>query len=818
MVGQKHSDVVAPKTGLHQPSTKGDILGQVDPPKVSKTVVTEIGGTELLVVSPNNVNDPEKGAEGYSKDEPQETGPASAATDPGKRGSEESIFKFEETDPAGAATDMAKGGNEESHDKPEETDPAGDATDPAKVGNDESHATDPPKGVTNDSKDEPEETKETDPTGDAAGAATDPVEGGNEESFVLTGGVGFQTPPTTPIKRRITPSQAPATPGTPVGQKKKGGRRVHYEPVDVKTHHVRPFAYTEQGPSIKRPAKQHLPDNSLDPWGDFPSIYEADSDAIHPYKKEMARFPVKVLKDAWADLACDPTAWLQGDHLNFYTWWRQQDTSVYTDPHSAFFPFYLPPGIQPAMYNWFLREKDSKYNSLYIKANWVKAIWRVSHPPSYLMAIERNAQAQGVAPEKIDKFYARHAKRFEDVPMDFNIFSKRVISFICGNGIHWVSYYAFHPGELLCENISRSRSGKNRPASFIGFIDPLGPGEDDTVGEFVTFILEVMLHLEKWITAILEMKPGDPMISPKLVQICDESFARCKTKDSIFAKNKRETHQQFYRQGNGWDCGPCCVLNVTAAYVADTEYHQNWREIRNPTDFFRLVHKPFWNVPPGGKTHKREVAKRLKIFRFNLIALLEKLLPTPFWHATFNSTDFTYLLQLRNGQIANAILWPLFLQNYTEGVTTPEQALIKAMKLPAVPTNRLAIVTAKELEIMKSLDVAEDPGTLIGDELSLPVVEAKKSEKVSPPEVDAKKSDAPLSTDKTDAKNLDQTGKTKDTRHTSLENTDLENEGEQKKKRLKITIKIPNKTEWDESELLEPLEPKQTFSPTKRQQ
>ena len=71
MVGQKHSDVVAPKTGLHQPSTKGDILGQVDPPKVSNTVVTEIGGTELLVVSPNNVNDPEKGAEGYSKDEPQ---------------------------------------------------------------------------------------------------------------------------------------------------------------------------------------------------------------------------------------------------------------------------------------------------------------------------------------------------------------------------------------------------------------------------------------------------------------------------------------------------------------------------------------------------------------------------------------------------------------------------------------------------------------------------------------------------------------------------------------------------------------------------
>jgi hypothetical protein len=115
------------------------------------------------------------------------------------------------------------------------------------------------------------------------------------------------------------------------------------------------------------------------------------------------------------------------------------------------------------MYHWF----NGTEGTSVIKANWVKAIWHVSHPPSYLLAIEHMAQTRGIEPEKIDKFYERHAKQFEDVPMEFNIFSKRVISFIVGNGIHWVSYFAFHPGELLCENMAHTHSRKNRPASFI---------------------------------------------------------------------------------------------------------------------------------------------------------------------------------------------------------------------------------------------------------------------------------------------------------------------------------------------------------------
>jgi hypothetical protein len=89
-----------------------------------------------------------------------------------------------------------------------------------------------------------------------------------------------------------------------------------------------------------------------------------------------------------------------GDQLAFYTWWKQRTTSVYTDPKAAFFPFYLPPGLQAAMYHWYTGLKGTPI----IKANWVKAIWRVSHPSSYLLAIKHLADKREMQPEKLDKF------------------------------------------------------------------------------------------------------------------------------------------------------------------------------------------------------------------------------------------------------------------------------------------------------------------------------------------------------------------------------------------------------------------------------
>jgi hypothetical protein len=114
-----------------------------------------------------------------------------------------------------------------------------------------------------------------------------------------------------------------------------------------------PFVYAGQAPSIKYLVKQHLPDGDRDPWRDFSTLEDQESDDTNPYKKEIARYHIKLQKDQWADLAPNPVLWLTSDHLTFYTWRMQRKISVYTDPNSAFFPFYLPPGIQATMYHWF---------------------------------------------------------------------------------------------------------------------------------------------------------------------------------------------------------------------------------------------------------------------------------------------------------------------------------------------------------------------------------------------------------------------------------------------------------------------------------
>jgi hypothetical protein len=163
---------------------------------------------------------------------------------------------------------------------------------------------------------------------------------------------------------------------------------------------------------------------------------------------------------------------------------------------------------------------------------WIKLIWRVIHPPSYFLAIEHRANKGDVTPASIDKFYKRNAKRFEDVPTDFNIFRKRVISFILGNGYHWTSYFVFHAGEVLvCPFLLRgTRSGGNsRPTCFYTKIDTmgsnLGMGADNRL---VIFFLEVFLELEKFIKRLILLQPGEEMESLDFVAIANQSYDNAK--------------------------------------------------------------------------------------------------------------------------------------------------------------------------------------------------------------------------------------------------------------------------------------------------
>jgi hypothetical protein len=323
--------------------------------------------------------------------------------------------------------------------------------------------------------------------------------------------------------------------------------------------------------------------------------------------------------------------------------------------------------------------------------------------------------------------------------------------------------------------MAHTRSGKNRPASFICLVDGLGPGEDPDLAGLLVFILDVILQIKKWIAVILNQPPEEDMVSPNLLQICDNALLRSKYKQSIFSKKLAETHQQFYCQGNGWDCGPYSVLNVTAAYQADALYNVNWCEIRNPHDFFKLVLKPFWNVPQGGKKQKKAITKWFKLFWYNFIAPQQKLLPTPLYQADFNEEDFTYVLCLRDGRIATKILWPS-ISNHLSGGYSPEKAADIAEKITGTEEARKVAIIARDMTVISIFNVEVDPGPMEEVEPA-----SKQKRKL------AKKDEG------------------------TLEDTDTKDDNNPHKKKLKLKLKVPTEDQAKN-------ETKVLSSPTKCQQ
>ena len=194
---------------------------------------------------------------------------------------------------------------------------------------------------------------------------------------------------------------------------------------------------------------------NTDPYGDFTRYQAGESET--PFDNVMPRFHATLQKNQWADIAVDPALWFPSDDMAFFTWWTQRKTDTYTDPESVFFSFYLPPGAQAAIWLDYIRQGEDNLTRDLEKSMWVKFIWRVIHPPSYLLAIEYQAHWSNMVAADLEKWYARHSKQVEDVDMSFNIFSKRVITFVVGNGMHDASYFLFHVGELLCKQPTHTR-------------------------------------------------------------------------------------------------------------------------------------------------------------------------------------------------------------------------------------------------------------------------------------------------------------------------------------------------------------------------
>jgi hypothetical protein len=90
---------------------------------------------------------------------------------------------------------------------------------------------------------------------------------------------------------------------------------------------------------------------------------------------------------------------------------------------------------------------------------------------------------------------------------------------------------------------------------------------------------------------------------------------------------------------------------MTAVYVADVLYHQNWLDIRDSKDYFNKVLQPYWDVAKGGEGQKKESLIRAHWFRYNFILLLEKAAPSKHYFVIPNKENGNYCLSLKNGKI-----------------------------------------------------------------------------------------------------------------------------------------------------------------------
>ena len=176
------------------------------------------------------------------------------------------------------------------------------------------------------------------------------------------------------------------------------------------------------------------------------------------------------------------------------------------------------------------------------------------------------------------------------------------------------------------------------------------------------------------VITIVTTQPLDKMTSPSLVEIYDASMEGARNRTTIFSQQEFVSHPRMYPQPDGFNCGPLSVLNVTAAYLAETVYQQNWVNVWTPFEFWQQVMEPYWKLPRGGKGLHKGMAKRLLAFWFNFVALTEKLFPTDAYYIEYNKDALTMSLHLPDGEKIESPEWDWVRNDVTQGIK-PENTL-----------------------------------------------------------------------------------------------------------------------------------------------
>ncbi len=454
--------------------------------------------------------------------------------------------------------------------------------------------------------------------------------------------VSTETPPPSPRKKPPeTPSPKAIRKRRPPGSPKK----LPWEPV-LPEHRIRKFSYTPRcttkTPLAFPPPPKDAPDPASDPWDDFEQF--AAGTTVSP------GINVSLTSDQWACMAGDPKAWFEGDQIAYYTCWSQRETPHYDQAAGGgYFPLSFPSSQQASLYNWFVSRRGESEKAEDV-SKLISYIWRLVHPPSYIFFLESMDNPE------YDHWYKKNASILGSVPMDFNVLSKRVMTAAIGSGSHWVTYVGLHVGECLCKTETDTRSGKHhRPKPMIIVADSISEHEFGSSEDlFVVFLFDVILHLEKYITILTNLKAGASVPSPELAKLGNASRERAIGKASIFGEQLFQSHKKFYKQNNddSFNCGIYACINVTSVYLADRYSSVDWVELRDAHAFFMQVMQPYWRIQRGGKQQVREKWNRCQLFRTNMISMCQSAYPSTWYKAVLGGVkgDQYHLVELRNGK------------------------------------------------------------------------------------------------------------------------------------------------------------------------
>jgi hypothetical protein len=331
----------------------------------------------------------------------------------------------------------------------------------------------------------------------------------------------------------------------------------------------------------------------------------------------------------------DSTHWLNLDYIGYYTSYSQRSRSQY-DNASDYFPVYFPSGEQSRIHSCFRsRQGDPIYDTPHIRQQVLTACWKLFHPGSYYLYLKEKIQANPVKYQKwLTKRRRELAETLGKVPLDFNVFNKRVISIVACDDSHFVTYCVVNLGAWLTkEDKKDSGVAKEQPSTFIVDHDSLyGEGSASTY-QLVYFILEIARSIELWVAPYLALKVGDPLPDPPdhNAIICDARVT-VRKKKALIMQIPRVKAPDCPLQSDQFNCGVFSALNVYSVFRAEKEGAVRLDLINNVEEWSKEIVRPFWGLEKGwadspGRTasenaDRTRLTKRASSFRYCLLEIM----------------------------------------------------------------------------------------------------------------------------------------------------------------------------------------------------